>query len=136
MARKVPTTQGNSSISFNADEISIGGDVVGRDKHVTNDNRGSFASLQQQFAEIKRLIERRPVDPNIEKAEIREVVEKIEIEVQRGPQANNAKVERWLRFLASMAEDIFDVTVAALTHPAAGAAKAIQLIARKAQEEK
>ena len=64
-----------------------------------------------------------------------DTVQKIQQEVAKGEGANPNKVERWLRTLASMASDIFDVTVACLTSPVAGIATVIRKVAEKAEEE-
>lgn len=52
----------------------------------------------------------------------------IEQRAAKGEQTNEHKLTRWLRHLAGMAEDIFEVTVAALTGPQA----AIATVARNA----
>jgi len=118
-------------VNISGSNIHIKGDVVGRDK-ITK-NTFESASLANQFKEIHRLIHERPNDPSVDKNELIEVVSKIEQEVQKGQAGNEKKVERWLRFLSSMADDIFDVTVNALSSPVLGVAKAFQLIAKKAR---
>ncbi|HET7087077.1 MAG TPA: hypothetical protein VFL17_00355 [Anaerolineae bacterium] len=118
---------------------TVGGDVVGRDKITTTTHgvdAGALAELVKQFAAIDRQIDARAEDPNVDKSELKDTVKKIEEEVKKGEEANPSKVERWLKFLADMAGDIFEVTAATLTNPAAGVGKAIQLIAKKAREEK
>ncbi len=84
---------------------------------------------------IYQKIESRPPDPLVEKEEITDQVKRIENEVAAGEKAEPAKVERWLRNLAAMAPDILDVTVAAITNPAAGIYLAIRKIAQKVKEE-
>lgn len=124
-------------VKITADRVTVGGDVVGRDKITTTTcgpDTGALVELAQQFALIYERIDARPEDPNVDKAELRETVHKIEEEVRKGEEASPSKVERWLRFLAGMADDIFQVTVATLASPIAGIAKAIQLIAQKAKE--
>lgn len=108
-----------------------GGDFVGRDK--TTGITG--ADLAQMFKDIYSRIEARPADPNVDKAEVKETVQKIEQEVEKGEQANPSKVERWLKTLKGMAPDIGDVTIACLTNPAAGVAMVIKKIAEKAKAE-
>jgi len=127
-------TEGGVKIS--GGKVTVGGDVVGRDK-ITTTTTGLDAStlmeLTKQFAEIYQKIDARPEDPNADKTEIKETVQKIEQEVKKGEQANPAKVERWLRFLAGMADDIYQVVASTLASPMVGVAKAIQLIAKKAK---
>ena len=118
-----------AGISIKGKTIKIGGDVVGGNKIVTN-NYGAA----DEFKKIRKLIEKRRNDPAVDKAEIQNTVDNIENEVKKGDKANPAKVERWLKFLASMADDIFQVTATTLANPVAGVAKAVQLIAQKAKE--
>ncbi|NJN95806.1 MAG: hypothetical protein HC875_17735 [Anaerolineales bacterium] len=120
---------------------SIGGDYVGGDK-VGGDKVGrdkitglTGADLAQMFQDIYSRIEARPADPNVDKAEVKDTVQKIEQEVEKGEEANPSKVERWLKTLKGMAPDIGDVTIACLTNPAAGVAMVIKKIAEKAKVE-
>ncbi|CAG0972606.1 hypothetical protein ANRL4_01360 [Anaerolineae bacterium] len=127
-------TEGGVNIS--GGKVTVGGDVVGRDKITTVTNgldASALAELTKQFAQIYQKIDARPQDPNVDKTEIKDTVQKIEQEVKKGEQANSAKVERWLGFLAGMSDDIFQVVASTLASPIAGVAKAIQLIAKKAK---
>lgn len=129
----------NGGVSISAGSVTVGGDVVGRDKITTTTHSvgaEGLAQLSRQLAHIKQQIDERPADPTVDKDELKGTVERIEREVRKGEAANPARVERWLRFLAEMADDVFQVTVAALSHPAAGVAKAVQLIAQRAREER
>ena len=87
------------------------------------------------FEAIYKQIKDRPEDPDVDKEEVADTVQKIEQEAAKGEQANVKKVERWLGFLANMAPDILKVTAATLANPVAGVATAIRLIAEKAQAE-
>ena len=131
MAKKNKKQSGGVNISGSS--VSVGGDIVGRDKFTTQYSQTS--NLEEQFDRIYRLIEQRPVDPNLEKEEVRDTVSRIEKEVKKGDEANPNKVERWLRFLAGMADDVFQVTVATLAHPVAGVAKAVQIVAQRVAQE-
>ncbi len=118
-------------------DTNIKGDVVGGDKITsTGITAGDLAELVKQFAQIQNQIDQRVDDPQVDKIEIKKLVENIENEVKKGDDANPGKVERWLRFLAEMADDIFQVTAATLANPIAGITKAVQLIAHKAKEDK
>lgn len=108
-----------------------GGDFVGRDQ--TKGLTG--ADLAQLFQTVYQRIETRPADPNVDKEEVKETVQKIEQEAKKGDEANPTKVERWLKTLKDMAPDIGDVTIACLTNPAAGVAMVIKKIAEKAKAE-
>ncbi|RPH60747.1 MAG: hypothetical protein EHM81_05650 [Chloroflexi bacterium] len=118
----------SGGIHIKADKVSIGGDVVGGNKVVTQ-----YGMLEDEFKKIKALIEKRPDEAAVDKDELKSTLERIEAEVKKGEDANATKIERWLKFLAGMSDDIFQVTAAALTNPVAGVAKTIQLIAKKAK---
>ena len=130
----------------------VGGDKVGGDKPALGDisgagvavGRGAQAAVThglggdeigQLFGAVYRQIETRPPDPDVDKGELAETVQKIQGEAARGDEANPNKVERWLRTLSLMAPDIFEVTVACLTSPAAGVAAVIRNVAQKARGE-
>jgi len=130
--RSAAPAQGGVQIS--AGQVRVGGDVVGRDKistSVAGAGVDELTELAKKFAQIKQKIDQRVVDSDIDKTEVRELVERIEQEVMKGDAANPNKVERWLRFLAATANDIFQLTVATLDHPFTAVAQTIQSVARK-----
>ncbi len=97
------------------------GDIVGRT---------STTELGKQFALIQQQIDQRAASA-VDKTELKDIIERIEQEVSKGEAADSNTVERWLRLLAIVADDVFQTTVATLVHPAVGVAKPIQLIARE-----
>jgi hypothetical protein len=130
-----------------------GGDFVGRDKRtvsITGDgnvvgDRSSAAvtktrgldgqDLAALFDHVYQRIESRPPDPDVDKEELVGTVKKIQEEAAKGEQANPKKVERWLKTLGLMADDIVEVTAACLLNPAAGVATVIRKVAEKAKAE-
>lgn len=132
MSTKNIKTEGG--INITGGRVSVGGDLVGRDKIVTTTitSKTEITAVFQKFIQV---IEDRPDEQNVDKDELKDTIQKIEAEVKKGEQANPSKVERWLKFLAVMAEDIFEVVTTTLANPIAGVAKSIQLIARKARQE-
>lgn len=127
---------------------NVGGDVVGRDKTVTQKAGGDIVGgdkittqvtqtppLDEAFRAIWQKIETRPEDPAVEKEEIQDTVKRIEVETRKGDAANPDRLERLLLTLGGMADDIFQVVAATLTSPALGIAKVVQLVAKKAKEE-
>jgi hypothetical protein len=123
------------------DKITVGdisgstGVAIGRgaQSHVTQG--ASAEALAKLFADVYQKIDARPEDPDVDKEELTETVQKIETEAAKGEQANPRKVERWLRFLVGMADDVAQVTAACLVHPAAGVAAVIRMVAQRAKEE-
>jgi hypothetical protein len=130
-------------VNISGKNVNVGGNVAGRDQHITTTNTthnginaNDLAKLLEQFQQINKRIEAQPADPNVDKDEVKETVAKIQEEVKKGEEANPTKVERWLMNLGAMSDDIFQVTAATLANPVLGVAKAVQLIAAKAKEEK
>lgn len=122
--------------------VSVGGDIVGRDKitkTVTQTTTGiDAAALAEWVAAMQKINQRIDAAPNLdvdEKKELKETVQKLEEEVKKGDEAKPGKVERWLKFIAGMSEDILDVTVAAFTNPALGVVEAVRKVAQKVKEE-
>jgi hypothetical protein len=121
--------------------ITVGGDVVGRDKITTKVNyasagvdAGQLVELVRQFAAIRRTIDGLSDIEEEDKEDLKTNVQRIEEEVKKGEAADTPRVERSLKKIAAMSGDIFQVVVATLSSPAAGIARAIQLIAQKARE--
>jgi hypothetical protein len=135
MSKSSHSENQSGGVNIQGSQVSIGGDLVGRDKITNQGMSGEEAlALAKEFNHIRQVIDQRPPDADVDKQELQELVGKIEGEVQKGDQANHVKVERWLGYLANMADDIFQLTAAVLSSPAAGVVKAVQLIAKKARE--
>ncbi len=119
----------------------IGGDVVGGDKVTSTINvgdatrRAAAYEIAQLFAGIYQQIAVRPADPNVEKEELIQTVQRIEKENTKGERANPGKVEGLLKTLLSTAPDIGKFVIAALTSPAGGIATALRKAAEKAKAE-
>ena len=151
-------------VSIQGSDVRIGGDVVGGDKVVKGDQVGGdkitvgdvsgtgiaigseahaevhqgsvdAAALAEAFKNVYNQIEARKPDSTFEKEEIATPVKKVEEEVAKGEEANPDRVAHWLKTLAGMAPDIFDVTVKTLISPAAGIAEVIRKVAEKAKAE-
>jgi hypothetical protein len=114
--------------------IHAEGDVVGGDK-VTVGQGVAGEDLVALFDAIYRRIDQRPEVPDIDRAELKETVQRVQEEVGKGEQANTGKIARWLRTLADVAPDIFKVTAAALANPLAGVVAAVQAVAVRLERE-
>ena len=90
----------------------------------------STIELAKEFAVIQQQIDQR-AQSTVNKTELKDIVGRIEGEVSKGETADSIKVERWLRLLAMVADDVLQLTVSALLHPANGVAQPIKLIVRK-----
>lgn len=97
---------------------------------------GDHETFVRAFAQVYTDIKRRLEDPKVDKEEITDTVKKIQQEAQKGEDANEYKLGRWLRNLADMADDIFKVTVAALTGPQTASASKAHKVAVEAKQER
>jgi uncharacterized caspase-like protein len=119
------------------DQIRVGdisggrGIAIGRGAQASVHEGDTGPDLGALFARIYREIEGRAADPEVEKEELKEVVQKVEEEAKRGEQASPGRLERLLKTLGLMAPDVLEVTLACLTSPAAGIAAALKKVAEK-----
>ena len=139
--------------------VSIGGDVVGRDKVTTHTGdsitvgdisgssgiaigRGARAQVTTgaaaadwaaAFAAVYQAIQSRPVDPTVDKDEITETVQRIEKETAKGDTAEEPKLERWVKNIAGMAPDILEVMAAAFGGPVSAAGAILKKVIERAK---
>ncbi len=120
--------------------ISSGGIAFqgGRHKNITiNQPAGPAAGeIAALFNNIYKHIEARPPDPNVEKEEIIETVQKIQEEAAKGEkEANETKLTRWINSLNDLAPDIIDVALASLGGPVSGITAILKKIADRARQQ-
>lgn len=116
--------------------VSGSGIVIGHKGQVQLQPGDDAAAFDRAFAQIYVAINSRRDDPNVDKDEITATVKSIQQEAQKGVQANEHKLTRWLRHLADMAADIFAMTVATLTSPQAAFATVAQRAAAQVKQER
>lgn len=122
--------------------ISVqGGNAVG----VINASGSARVNLKQQviqqaspemeklFKRLHRKIKTRREDPGVDKVKLEKQVKKIEAEAARGPDADQGKLERWVKTLANMAPDIVEVMAASLAGPVAGFTLVFKKIVERAR---
>jgi len=116
----------------------VGGDQVGGDRITIGGDaylgvsRGTGgAEPAATFQAVLDRIAQRPPDPDVDKEEIRDTVDKVVDEAAKGDAANAAKVERWLGQLIELAPDVADVMLSWLAGPVSGAAPGIVAAARR-----
>lgn len=90
--------------------------------------------LTALFEKLYQHIESRPPDPNVDKEEIVETVQKIEQETSKGEQANETKLTRWMDNLNKIAPDVIDVALASLGGPVSGVTAVLKKIADRARQ--
>lgn len=109
----------------------------GRNATVTahQSNGMDAKELAVLFEKLYRHVESRPNDPNVDKSEISEIIQKIEKESSKGNDANEMKLGRWVENLGQMAPDILDVVLASLGGPVSGITAVVKKIADRAQQQ-
>ena len=91
--------------------------------------------LTALFEKLYQYIESRPPDPNVEKEEIIDTVQKIESEATKEEEANPMKLGRWMDNLNKMAPDIVDVILASLGGPVSGVTAILKKVADHARQQ-
>jgi hypothetical protein len=109
------------------------GIAIGHKAQAQVQQASSANDLAQAFAHVYAAIDARRDHPDVDKAELTETVQKIEAEAEKGDAANETKLTRWFTMLAGMAEDIVEVTAAALLSPQAAVATVARKVAEKAK---
>jgi len=92
------------------------------------------AELTAMFEAVFKKIETLPENPDVDREEIVDTVQKIQNEANKSDQANTNKLERWITNLARMAPDILEVMAASLAGPVAGFTAVFKKIVDKARE--
>ena len=151
MSDKKTNTNGGASIDGNVN--TGGGDFVGRDKNinvgqggvviggsvsnsmiVTGDNNmvGSTITQKEDYIQnIYKAIEARPDIKHVEKEDLKSAVKEIAAEDAKGEDADESFIARRLRNIRRIAPDILDVTLTAITNPAAGFGMVAKKVAEK-----
>jgi len=93
--------------------------------------KASRVMVKDKFDDFYLLLMKRPEDPNVERAEIIEMLEKIRKELYLGRNANAVKIERWTRFLELSAKDIYEAVLEILASPLEGVPEAVAAIGKK-----
>ena len=136
-----PSIGGKISVNRNGEvnisgsvNSTVGGDVVGLDNFTIKTGAVDEAKLRQAFEPVMKRIEALPNDPNADKGELRETVNKIWDEVKKGEEANATRVERWLKFLADMSYEVFHLTATALLDPSVRTGVNVREVVLKSKE--
>ncbi|MBN1451899.1 MAG: hypothetical protein JW963_12855 [Anaerolineales bacterium] len=142
MVRKVKD-RNKQQDSVGGDQNIIQGNVSGG---IVVQGRNAKVNVQQQsgiqineltalFERLYETVHNRPEDPNVDKEEINETIQKIQAESEKQEQANRSKLERWVGYLNNLAPDIVDVILASLGGPVTGFVAVLKNIARQARKQ-
>ena len=139
-AQEVKMTDESKRKSGHRGNIKVGditnakGVAVGHGASATVTEGVSGEEVTKLFQSLSQRVAALPEGPSKEIAQ--QAVTGLEQEVKKGEAAQEQNVSTWFNFLAQAAPDVWDVAVAALANPIAGVAKVVQLVAKKAKEEK
>jgi hypothetical protein len=130
---------GNKTVNQRA-----GRDLIGRDKitHGGGPDPLQMQALLARFDQIQAQIDALAAapaagqPPDVGQKQVKELVQQIETEAQQGEAADPDRLETWLTALGDAAEDIFEVTAAALVNPAYGLAQAVRRVAQRVLEKR
>ena len=109
--------------------------VQGRNAKVTVYQGIQGTELAPLFDKVYKSIEELPKANSAEKQEIAENAKRIETEVaEKGEQANQTSLQRWMENIQKMAPDIVDVILASLGGPLSAATTVLKKIAERAKQ--
>jgi len=110
--------------------------AAGRGAKASVTNTESVSSAVAWKAQINQVIDSSPDISRAEKEDLKQQVEKISDEIQKGSKAETGRLEKLINTLGIMAPDIFEVIVATLANPLTGIGLVIKKIGDKAKLEK
>jgi hypothetical protein len=91
--------------------------------------------INDLFQIVFQKLEQKTDLPDVKKKEIKETIELIKDETQKGTETNEKALGHYFRTLARMAPDILDVVVATATNPMLGAGTILRKVAEKVKAE-
>ena len=110
--------------------------AAGRGAKASVISNESLLSIVEWMAQINKKVDSLPDISQVEKEDIKQQVEKIGDEAQKGSKAEVGRLEKLINTLNVMAPDIFDVVIATLASPLAGIGLVIKKIGDKAKLER
>ena len=124
MAKK---TNQPGSVSIDGNNNIVGNENVNIDLKIGS----NMAELTKAFETVYGAV--RQVEDPVIREDAQKIVQDIEKEVQKGEEADPSRVERWLKFLAETAPDVWDVAVDTLSNPIKGIGTVIKKVIAKAK---
>lgn len=132
---KRPAKKSSEGVSIGGSVDTGGGDIAGGNisKRDVIQSHGLQASeVRDLFSPIYQQIDAKETLPVEEREDLKAMVEEIEAEAVKGPEADETLVGRYLRNIARMAPDILDVTLKTIANPVLGLAAVAQKISARA----
>jgi hypothetical protein len=145
---KSESFQGNepaqkSTVIFNQGNQTVTNqENIGRDKIINaknyiqggqNNQIVEGATLREVFDGLNQLIEKLPI--GVEKNVAETAIQGLREEAEKGEQADEGKVKKFMRFLLDAAPDIWEVAVSTFLNPVAGIGTVFKKIAERAKAE-
>ena len=113
---------------------SATGVAIGHGARATVNQGASAEEIAKAFAAITEKINAMPEGPK--KTMAQTAVQGLGEEAKKGDEADEAKVNEWMNFLAQTASDALDVAVTTFANPIAGLGLTFKKVAERAKEEK
>jgi hypothetical protein len=115
-----------------------GGDFTGRDKITTTTTTTITSgvppeSIAEAFTRLQQALEAKP--DTMQKEMARQAVATLEVEAQKGPAADEAKVEQGFQVILAMLPDMAEVAIQTFINPIQGLSVAFQKIAQRARQQ-
>src|SRR6266511_3933819 len=114
--------------------VSVGSNRMAGDPSTDAPPPERTSKTVKMFLEIRSQVDKRPEDQEIDKDELKDILERIEQEIKKGDSAKPAKLERWLGYLSRMTPDIFDVTATLILEPTFHLRRFVRTIIQKIRE--
>ena len=125
---------GGDTISVNS--VGAGAAVAaGRGSSAKVVSKVESDTTQNWMTEVSKKIDSLTVSQD-EKNDLRQQIDKLTEELQKGPNAEKNRLEKLINTLLVMSSDIFDVVVAAIQSPLAGLGMVVKKIGDKVKLEK
>jgi len=110
--------------------------AAGRGAKASVINNESLSAIVEWMAQLNKKVDSLPDISRAEKEDIKQQVEKIGDEAQKGSKVEVGRLEKLINTISVMAPDIFDVVIASLASPLAGIGLVIKKIGDKAKLER
>lgn len=107
--------------------------AAGRNAKASVDSNETLSSIVKWMAQINKKIDLLPNVSEAEKEDLKQQVEKISHEAQKGSKAEAGRLEKLINALSVMAPDIFDVVITTFANPLTGIGVVIKKIGDKAK---
>lgn len=125
-------TSGISVTAENNQNSNI--NVAGGHIRQTINNSQKSGEVEALFTSLLAHIEKLP--PGDTKKDANQALEGLKQEAAKGGQAEESRVERWLKFLVEAAPDIKDVAVKTFLNPVDGLSEVFRKVAKRVQQQK